>query len=340
MSELRIFSGRSNDPLARAVARYIDEEKISAKVATASVLGMLDPRRNFGDGETYARIAENVRGCDVFIIQSTNQPEAHLKELGILVYGAKLASARRVTAVIPYLGYARQDWKDKSRAPISVAYDIRCLREAAGVDRVLLLDVHSNVSTGAFAALLTPNDHLWARPAFVRYLREHESEWRTGREFVVAAADVHADRLARAYARDLDAASWIVVDKIRPRPGETEVAMVIGDVSGKDAILVDDMIDSGNTIINDAKALKELGALDISVVATHPVLSRGAVTKLHGHVASGLLKKVFVTDSIFHPETPDLSSYGITVVTVSRLLGEAIWRTHTNESVSSLFDTE
>lgn len=332
--DLRLFAGRSNEKLARDIARYINSK--SEFEGKTSVLGELDSRRNFRDGELYVRFGTNVRGRDVFIIQSTNQPDSHLTELNSLIHTAKLASAGRITAVIPYFGYARQDWKDKSRAPIMVARIAREIGLASGVDRVIFLDVHSNVTPGVFAALNIQTDHLWARPEFVKYLKNNLWRWRSERKFVVAAPDVHAANLAQAYAKDLGAESFVVIGKRRPKPGDAEVSFVLGEVSGQDVLIVDDIIDSGGTIINAAEVLRERGAADIYALTTHGVFSENSVKRLQ----NSLLKFIFVTDSIAHVREITLRCPKFNVVSVAGLLGEAILRTHNNESVSSLFEGE
>lgn len=332
MSDLKIFAGRSNEPLAKKIAQYLEQDKKIFLEQNTPVLGRLE-RRIFNDGEQYSRIDENVRGKDIFILQSTNQPDSHFKELLMLVHGAYQASAESVTAVIPYLGYSRQDWKDKSRAPVTVISDAKALK-AQGIDRVLLIDVHSNVVTGVYMALDIHTDHLWARPVFARYLKERESDWRTDKPLVIVAPDSNAVKLARAYAKDLNAEGRIaMIDKFRPSPGEAVVMNVVGDVDGKDVLIVDDMIDSAKTTCNAAEAMKERGAGNICALNSHPVLSGDAVTRIE----ESPLKCVLVTDSINISSAILFKTAKIKVVSVAALLGEAIFRIHKNESVSSLF---
>lgn len=329
MGGLKIFSGRSNEPLARAIVDYIFQRSIACGMPPVAI-GLLDERRQFTDGEMYTRFAENIRGSDVFLIQSTNQPDTHLLELYNLIKTARMASADRITAVIPYYGYARQDRKDKPRAPVTTAFIARDLW-ACGVDRVLLLDVHSDVTLGAFASLLVPTDHLWARPVFLRYLQEHHHDdiITSPRGLVIVAPDVNAGKLAKKYAEVLGT-RWIILEKWRPRPGESEVLHIIGDVSGEDVLIVDDMSDTAGTLCNAASVLKQQGAGNIYALATHGLFSGNALQR----IKKSSLTRVFVTDSILHKSL----SEKIEVISVAKLLGEAIWRIHRNESVSSLFE--
>lgn len=336
MEKLWVFAGRSNEPLAEKIAEYVQR-----KIAIAGdyrkapflnkVFGGLDPRKNFNDGEIYVRYGENIRGADIFIVQSTNQPHENLMELFIMIHTARLASAGRITAIIPYFGYARQDWKDKSRAPITASLIPRLL-EAAGVDRVVLLDTHSNGISNAFAALNVQSDHLWARPTLVKYLRMLKEQCTlSDREFAVAAPDLHAVKLARAYAENLGNLPLVVVEKRRPKPGETKVLNIIGEVNGKDVLIVDDMIDTAKTMFSAADALKERGAEKIYALGTHGIFSGSALPDL----TASRIEMMFVTDSIRQKLLPNPR---LTVVSIAELLGEAIYRIHKNESVSSLFE--
>ncbi len=331
MNDLKIFAGKSNQKLAGDVVDWIDT---NCQIGSA-VLGKLDPRRKFSDGELYVRYDESVRDSDVFIVQSTNQPDSNLFELLMMADTARHASARRITAVIPYLGYSRQDWKDKSRAPVAVALIPRLL-EASGVNRVLLLDVHSNATLSAFQARGIQVDHLWAKLSFSKYLKANEDLWRSSRNLVVAAPDIHAGKLARAYGKILGATGFVVIEKNRPEPGKAEVLNVIGEAGGCDVLIVDDMIDTAGTNVNAANVLKDRGAENIFTLGTHGVFSGKALDRLQNSV----IDKVFVTDSIFQSDTV-LSSYPkIQKISLAGLLGEAICRTHKNESVSSLFENE
>lgn len=329
MSELKIFSGRSNLPLAQAVVRYLNQ---SDNARGPVALGNLDARRNFSDGELYVRYAENIRGADVFIIQSTNQPDTNLVELFSMIDTARSASAKRITVVIPYYGYARQDWKDKSRAPVTAALLPRLLKASASdVEfRVVLLDVHSNVTTGAFHAVGVAADHLWTRPTFLRYFSDNPSVLSVSqKKLAVAAPDINAGKYARRYAESFGA-PFAIVEKRRGKPNESEVLNVIGDVDGRDVLIVDDMIDTAGTLCNAAEALRNLGAQRVFALAPHGVFSGKASERIR----NSLLEKIFITDSIAHTALPERTE----VVSVSSLLGEAIWRIHTNQSVSSLFE--
>jgi len=334
MSDIKIFAGRSNEPLVKSIAAYVKDKIWHDTFERKTVLGVLDDRRNFKDGELYARIAESVRGKDVFIVQSTNQPDLHFKELLVLAHVAYHASAERVTAVIPYLGYSRQDWKDKSRAPVTIIPDAKSL-EAQRVNRALLLDVHSNAITDVYMARDILTDHIWARPVFVRYLKEHESEWKSDRPLVIAAPDSNAVKLARAYAKDLKAEGRIVmIDKFRPSPGDAVVMNIVGDVSDKDVLIVDDMIDSAKTTCNAAEALRDRGARNVFALATHGVFSDNAFIRIE----NSPIKLLFVTDSIYLSSAVLYKTSKLRVVSVAGLLGEAIFRIHKNQSVSSLFE--
>ncbi|KKS38132.1 MAG: hypothetical protein A3G49_00240 [Candidatus Sungbacteria bacterium RIFCSPLOWO2_12_FULL_41_11] len=333
MSDIKIFAGRANEPLAKAIAAYVEDKIWHDTFERKTVLGVLDDRRNFNDGEIYVRYGENIRGKDVFIVQPTNQPDTHLWELEMMIHTARLASAERITAVIPYLGYSRQDWKDKSRAPVTVSVIARLLW-ASGVDRVVLLDAHSNVVVGAFAALNVSSDHLWVRPVFVKYLEARQSEWCSSNPLVIVAPDIHAGRLARAYAKNLEAEGIAVIEKTRPNPGEARVLNVVGDVGGKDALIVDDMIDSAKTTSNAAEALRDRGARNIFALAAHGVFSGDALER----VENSPIKFLFVTDSIHLPSAVSSKTGKLRIVSVAGLLGEAIFRIHKNQSVSSLFE--
>ena len=338
---LKIFSGRSNEPLAKAIVDHIatsESRYLSRHGQSDFAIGLLDEkRRDFADGELYARYGENLRGCDVFIVQSTNQPHQNDEELRMMVDTAKLASAGRVTAVIPYFGYARQDRKDKSRAPVSAVRKVKEL-VACGVDRLLLLDVHSSAVEGAAAALNTPCDHLWARPIFLNYMSSNPefAEFMGQQRVVIAAPDLNAGKFARGYAESI----WkefglnlpiVLVEKRRdPSTGETEVLNVIGDVRGKNVLLVDDMIDTGGTTCDAETALIGRGAKRIWALATHGLFSGEALQRID----DSTIERVFITDSIHREKFSDK----INVVPVAYLLAEAIFRIHSNQSVSSLFE--
>ncbi|OGZ97688.1 MAG: hypothetical protein A3I44_02245 [Candidatus Sungbacteria bacterium RIFCSPLOWO2_02_FULL_51_17] len=335
MPDLKIFAGRASEKLAADIAAYIEAADPSWKSGrTKPVLGKVE-RKNFADGEQYDRPLENVRGDDVFIIQSTVQPDSNFLNLLFLVSTMKFASAARVTAVIPYFGYSRQDRKDKSRAPVNILPLIDALR---GVDRVMLLDVHSTPTPDGFMLAGVKVDHLYARPIFLKYLRAKKDElWGSSRGLLLAAPDANAEGLARAYKRALGAQGHILITKERSvEDGKASVITVIGDPKGYDILIVDDMIDSGKTNCNAVDELKARGAERIRSLATHAVLSGNAVERIQ---QSGL-EEVIVTDSIHHSALGTAPPSKITVLSAAHLLGEAILRTHNNASVSSLFDED
>lgn len=310
MSELKIFSGRANKALA---------EKIC--VAANIPLGNADIR-NFSDGEIWVKYIENIRGDDVFVIQPTQPPSDNLVELLIMLDAAKRASAKRVTAVIPYFGYARQDRKDQPRVAISAKL-VANLITKAGADRILTMDLHTAQLQGFFDI---PLDHLYASVVLIDYIRKLNIP-----NLAIASPDVGSIKLARSYAKRLDA-DLILIDKRRPRANETEVMNIIGNVSGKNILIVDDLIDTGNTFVNAVQALKQAGAGDIYGACTHPILSGTAYEKIE----SAPLKQLVVTDSIpLKQESPKIH-----VLSAARLFAEAILRTHRNESISCLFDID
>jgi len=243
---LKIFSGRSNEPLAREIGEFF-RSRIRMGEEAGFQLGSLDKKRGFPDGELYIRYGENLRGRDVFIVQSTNQPHENDEELRMMIKTARSASAERVTAVIPYFGYARQDRKDKSRAPVSAVRKV-IEYKAVGVDRLLVLDVHSSAVENACEALDVRCDHLWARSEFIRGLKEDGEfiEFMQGK-FVVAAPDLNAGKFARGYAEALSCKNPIaLIEKRRDSSsGDTEILNVIGDVGDANVLLVDDMLDTG-----------------------------------------------------------------------------------------------
>ncbi|MEX0956550.1 MAG: ribose-phosphate pyrophosphokinase [Rhizobiaceae bacterium] len=310
---MKLFAGNSNRVLAEAVARYLNIQLGRATV------------RRFADQEIFVEIQENVRGEDVFILQSTSYPaNDHLMELLIMIDAFKRSSARRITAVIPYFGYARQDRRTSGRTPISAKLVANLITQA-GADRVLTLDLHAGQIQGFFDI---PTDNLYAVPVLARDVKAHYQL----SNVMVVSPDVGGVVRARALAKRLDA-SLAIVDKRRDRPGESEVMNVIGDVHGRDCILVDDIIDSGGTLCNAADALLAQGATSVTAYITHGVLSGGAVAR----IAGSKLKELVVTDSIQPSSTVEAGS-NIRVITIADLIGEAISRTATEESVSSLFD--
>jgi len=275
----------------------------------------------FGDGETMVKVNENIRGADVFIFQPTFPPAKNLLELLLMLDAAKRASARRVTAVVPYFGYARQDRKDQPRVPISAKL-VANLITVAGADRVLTMDLHSPQIQGFFDI---PFDHLYAAPVLIDYLNTKKFD-----KLVVIAPDIGSVKMARAFAKRLGA-GLALIDKRRPRPDVAEVVNVIGDVAGSDVVILDDLISTGGTTVIAANALKGRGARRVLAGCTHPVLAQDAVAALK----SSVIEEVFVTDTIPHP--PKTLAPKITVLSVADLLGEAIRRIHEERSLSSLF---
>ncbi|RFC65445.1 ribose-phosphate pyrophosphokinase [Fulvimarina endophytica] len=310
---MKIFSGNSNRSLTQAIAKYLDLPMGEALV------------RRFADQEIFVEIQENVRGADVFLVQSTAYPaNDHLMELLIMTDAMRRASARRITAVLPYFGYARQDRKAGGRTPISAKL-VANLITHAGADRVMTLDLHAGQIQGFFDI---PTDNLFAIPLFARDIKEHQEL----ANLTVVSPDVGGVVRARALAKRLDA-QLAIVDKRRERPGESEVMNIIGDVEGRNCILIDDIIDSGGTLCNAAAALVDHGANSASAYITHGVLSGGAAAR----IAASNLQELVITDSI-EPTKAIRETDNIRIVTTANLLGEAIARTASEESVSSLFD--
>jgi ribose-phosphate pyrophosphokinase len=310
---MKVFAGNSNRHLAEAICNYLN-----VPLGRASV-------RRFADQEIFVEIQENVRGEDVFLVQPTSFPaNDHLMELLIMIDAMRRSSARRITAVIPYFGYARQDRKAGGRTPISAKLVANLITEA-GADRVLTLDLHAGQIQGFFDI---PTDNLYAMPILSRDIKAHYDI----SNIMVVSPDVGGVVRARALAKRLDCL-LAIVDKRRDRPGESEVMNIIGEVTGKDCILIDDIVDSGGTLVNAAEALLKHGATSVTAYITHGVLSGGAITR----VTSSKLKELVITDSI-QPTTAVQSAHNIRVVSTASLIGEAINRTSQEESVSSLFD--
>ena len=311
MPDFKIVSGRSNPGLAEEVADYLEMQLSEVKI------------RNFSDGEIWVKYEENVRGVDLFIVQSTFAPAENLMELLVLIDAAKRASVKRVTAVIPYFGYARQDRKDQPRVSITAKLVANILTRA-GADRIITIDLHSSQIQGYFDI---PLDHLYASPVLIKALRRLNLN-----NYIFASPDVGGVKTARAYAKRLGT-DLVLVDKRRPSHNVAEVMHIIGNVEGKNVVIVDDMIDTGNTTIECANALKYNGAEDIICVCVHPVFSGAAIDNIENTDA---IKKVYATDTI----PLKRKSNKIEVVSVSDLLAEAIVRTHDNRSISSLFEIE
>ncbi|HUU66086.1 MAG TPA: ribose-phosphate pyrophosphokinase [Methyloceanibacter sp.] len=309
---MKLVAGNSNRPLAEAITAYLN-----VPLARCIV-------RRFADMEIFVEVQENVRGEDVFILQSTSAPaNDHLMELLILVDALKRASARRITAVVPYFGYARQDRKPGPRTPISAKL-VANMIVRAGADRVLTLDLHAGQIQGFFDI---PTDNLFAAPVMVEDIRKVFPN----DNLMVVSPDVGGVVRARGLAKRIDA-PLAIVDKRRERPGESEVMNVIGDVAGHTCILVDDIIDSGGTLVNAAEALLEQGANVVTGYITHGVLSGGAVAR----IMASRLKELVITDSI-QPSDSVVKAHNIRVLPIAPLLGEAIARTAEEKSVSSLF---
>jgi ribose-phosphate pyrophosphokinase len=311
---MKILSGNSNLPLARAIAAYLEMPLTDASV------------RRFADEEIFVEIHENVRGEDVFVIQSTGYPaNDNLMELLICIDALKRASARRITAVIPYFGYARQDRKPGPRTPISAKL-VANLITVAGADRVLSVDLHAGQIQGFFDI---PTDNLYAAPVMAADIQARFGE----HQLMVVSPDVGGVVRARALAKRLDNAPLAIVDKRRERPGESEVMNIIGNVEGRFCILIDDIVDSGGTLCNAAQALKNAGAIDVVSYVTHGVLSGGAVAR----VDNSALKELVITDSIQATDAVKGSSR-IRSLPMAALIGEAMRRIADESSVSSLFD--
>jgi ribose-phosphate pyrophosphokinase len=310
---MKLVSGNSNRSLAEAIAAYLE-----IPLSRCSV-------RRFADQEIFVEIQENVRGEDLFVIQSTSYPaNDNLMELLIIIDAARRASARRITAVIPYFGYARQDRKPSARTPISAKL-VANLITRAGADRVLTLDLHAGQIQGFFDI---PTDNLFSVPVMTRDIKTHHDI----KNITVVSPDVGGVVRARALAKRIDA-PLAIVDKRRERPGESEVMNIIGGVAGRNCILFDDIVDSGGTLCNAAEALMEAGAASVMAYITHGVLSGGAVARI---TASKIVELV-ITDSI-QPTEAILAAPNIRVCPIATLIGEAIARTAHEESVSSLFD--
>jgi len=307
---LLLISGRANLPLAEEIG-----QRLGSSMDTATI-------RQFADGELFVRIDKNARGRDVIIVQPTNAPAENMLELLLLIDAAKRASAARVTAVVPYFGYGRQDRKDQPRVAIGAKL-MANLMVAAGTDRVVSIDFHQHQIQGFFDI---PVDHLYAAPVFTRFFREKGLK-----DLVVVAPDVGSAKMARGYAKRLGA-TFAIIDKRRPGPNASEVMNVVGDVEGRTCILTDDMVDTGGTIANAVHALKDRGANKVYAVATHALLSGPAVEKL----SAAPLEEFVVTNTTHIPKERRFPQ--LTVLSVAGLLADAIRFIHSNESVSALFE--
>ena len=311
---MKIMAANSNLPLARAIAGYLEMPLVDAQV------------RRFADEEIFVEIHENVRGEDVFVVQSTSYPaNDNLMELLICIDALKRASARRITAVVPYFGYARQDRKPGPRTPISAKL-VADLITKAGADRVLAVDLHAGQIQGFFDI---PTDNLFAAPVMAADIQARYGD----QDLMVVSPDVGGVVRARALAKRLDNAPLAIVDKRRDRPGESEVMNIIGEVSGRHCILIDDIVDSGGTLCNAAQALLDQGASSVAAYITHGVLSGSAVAR----VDKSALKELVITDSIRATDDA-MDSDRIRILTIAPLIGEAVRRIADESSVSSLFD--
>jgi ribose-phosphate pyrophosphokinase len=309
-SPLLLLAGTANPALANDIA-----ERMEMRLADVTV-------KRFADGEIFARLNENARGRDVYIVQPTPPPAENLMELLLLTDAVKRASAERVTVVMPYFGYARQDRKDQPRVAIGAKL-VANLIEAAGADRLLGVDFHTHQIQGFFDI---PVDHLYAAPVLTGYFREKQLE-----NLVVVAPDVGAAKMARGFARRMNA-SFAIIDKRRPSHNVAEVLQVVGDVEGRPCIVSDDMIDTAGTLETVVYALLDQGASEIYAAATHALLSGPAVERLE----SSPIKEVVVTNTLHIPEEKRFAR--LKVLSVADLLARAISYTHSNESVSQLFD--
>ncbi len=307
---LLLLAGRANRPLASEIGEIIGKSPDGATI------------KQFADGELFARIDRNARGRDVYIVQSTNAPADNIMELLLLIDAARRASAARVTAVIPYFGYGRQDRKDQPRVAIGAKL-VANLIVAAGADRVVSIDFHQHQIQGFFDI---PVDHLYAAPVLTKYFRDKQLE-----DLVIVAPDVGSAKMARGFAKRLGG-SFAIIDKRRPKANMSEVINVVGDVDGMNCLLVDDMVDTAGTLSNAVVALKERGARAVFAAATHALFSGPAVERL----SSAPLEEMVVTNTIFIPEEKRFEN--LQILSVADLLAKAINHVHSNESVSQLFE--
>jgi ribose-phosphate pyrophosphokinase len=309
-SKMLLLSGTANRPLAEEIAVHVNQPLCAVTI------------RRFADGEIFVRIDENVRGQDVYIIQPTNPPGDNVIELLILIDAARRASAARITAVVPYFGYARQDRKDQPRVAISAKL-MANLIATAGADRVLALDFHQHQLQGFFDI---PVDHLYAAPVFTQHYRQKRMH-----DLVVVAPDAGAAKMARGFAKRLNA-SFAIVDKRRPSANIAEVLNVVGEVGDRDCLIIDDMVDTAGTMCEAARALKRLGAKEVYACASHGLLSGPAVERLQ----AAPIAEVAITNTICLPDERRFDR--LKVLSIAPLLSQAIKNTHSDQSVSSLFD--
>jgi ribose-phosphate pyrophosphokinase len=310
-AEVKIVAGRSNPAIAERIAHATHRDLSEVTI------------RNFSDGELWVKYEENVRGVDLYIVQSTFAPSENLFELLLLIDAAKRASARRITAVIPYFGYARQDRKDQPRVAVTAKLVANLLTQA-GANRVISMDMHTPQLQGFFDI---PLDHLYASTVSVDVIQSLGLE-----NMTVASPDVGGVKNARTFAKMLgDGVDLVVVDKRRPKHNQAEIMNIIGDVTDRNVIIIDDLIDTGSTFVKCADAMKQAGARSIVGFCTHPVFSGEAVKKI---AETDALERLYVTDTIPLAETHEK----IEVISVAPLFAEAIMRTHENQSISSLFE--
>lgn len=308
--DLKVFAGSSNLPLT---------EKITVGLGLS--IGQSEIRR-FADGEIRIKIKENVRGCDVFVVQSTHPPAENILELLLIIDALKRASAGRITAVIPYFGYSRQDWKDEPRVPISAKLMANLIAEA-GADRVMSVDLHSEQIQGFFDI---PVDHLFAAPVIIDHFQRMNLA-----DFVLLSPDVGAVNRTRGLAKRMGNLPIAIIDKRRPKPNVAEVVHIIGEIKDKGVIIYDDMIDTGGTMVNAARAALDLGATAVYCCGVHPLFSGNAKAGFDDISVS----EIVVTDSINLPE--DRRPKKLKILSISNLLAEAIKRVYRSESISSLF---
>ncbi|HDL04148.1 MAG: ribose-phosphate diphosphokinase [Candidatus Zixiibacteriota bacterium] len=309
MSELRLITGNSNRPLAQDIARYIGVNLAECEV------------KRFSDGEIFVQINENIRGADVFIIQSTNAPADNIMELLMLIEASRRASAARITAVIPYFGYARQDRKDRPRVAIAAKLAANLIT-TAGADRIITMDLHASQIQGFFDL---PHDHLYSTRVFKDLVSNIGCK-----SLVIVSPDVGSIKMARAFAKHCKA-DLAIIDKRRPAPNLSEVVNIIGEVEGKNIIIRDDMVDTAGTLCEAASAMAEAGALEIMAICTHAVLSGNAIERIN----NSPIKKIFISNSI-DVEKKKLSDK-FHIMSCANLFGEAIMRISGEKSVSSLF---
>ena len=311
-NKLKIFSGRSNLPLAEKIADMLGQN-----------LGKISVR-TFSDGEIWVKYEENIRGCDVFIIQSTNGPSENIMELALLVDAAVRASADTVTVVMPYFGYSRQDRKDQPRVPISSRVMVDILT-ALGSDRIITLDLHSTQIQG-FANI--PFDNLYSRSVLNEAIKDEKLE---SKNSAVLAPDIGSVKMSQSYAKTLGM-HFALIDKRRFAPNQAEINHLIGNLKDMDVLIIDDMIDTAGTIVNAADAAMDAGAKSVIVVATHGVLSGPAIDRL----SHSVIKKVIITDTISIAKDKQIDK--IKIVSVASIFGKAVSRVHNGESVSALFE--